>query len=113
MTRRSVPLISLIALWLLGAACNAATPNENEPDRTVHAVVQARPGGPVEEIEMGVHEVPVDPPSVSADEAPLGDSDLVLGLVIEGQPIAYPIRYLSAVEVLNDRVGETSLAPTW
>jgi len=84
-----------------------------QADRTVHVRVQPRPGAPTEEIDMGVHEVPVDPPSVSAEEAALEDAELVLGVVVDGQPMAYPIRYLATVEVLNDKVGSTSLAPTW
>ena len=100
------------ALVLLMVAI--ATPlTAQEQERTVRARVQAHPGGPVEDIEMSIHEVPIDPKSVSADQAPLEDGELVLGLVIEGQPIAYPIRYLSMFEVINDRVGATPLAPTW
>lgn len=79
--------------------------------RTVRARVQPRPGAPPEEIDMRVHESPVDPPSVAA--ADLADNELVLGLVVDGQPMAYPIRYLAPYEVLNDVVGSTALAPTW
>jgi len=64
-------------------------------------------------MEMRIHEAPVDPNSVAADAAQLQDDELVLGVVVDGQPMAYPIRYLATVEVLNDRVGDTSLAPTW
>ena len=101
-----------LALLLLMLAI-AAPLTAQEQERTVRARVQAHPGGPVEDIEMSVHEVPVDPKTVSADEARLEDGELVLGLVIEGQRIAYPIRYLSLFEVINDRVGDTPLAPTW
>lgn len=72
-----------------------------------------RPGGPVEVVEMGVHEVPVNPPSIAASDVNLEDDELVLGLVVDGTPIAYPIRYLATVEVVNDRVGDAALAPTW
>ena len=64
-------------------------------------------------MEVGVHEVPVEPPSVAAGEADLADDELVLGVVIDGRAMAYPIRYLATTEVINDRVGETLLAPTW
>ena len=100
---------ALVLLMVAGAAPLTA----QEQERIVRARVQAHPGGPVEDIEMSVHEVPVDPKTVSADEAQLEDGELVLGLVIEGQPIAYPIRYLAMFEVINDRVGDTPLAPTW
>ena len=81
--------------------------------RTVRARVQPRPGAPAEEIDMRVHESPVDPPSVAATAANLADDELVLGVVVDDQPMAYPIRYLAPYEVLNDLVGSTALAPTW
>ncbi len=101
----------LATIALLAAGATPLTAQEQE--RTVRARVQAHPGGPIEDVEMRVHEVPVDPKTVSADEVTLEDNELVLGLVIEGQPIAYPIRYLAMFEVINDRVGDTPLAPTW
>ena len=81
--------------------------------RTVKGRVQTRPGGPLEEAEVAVHEVQVDLPSVGAKEASLKEDELVLGVVVEGQAMAYPIRYLALHEVVNNRVGETPLAPTW
>lgn len=88
---------------------------EQEPQRTIRAAVQMRPGGPVEDVEMDVHAAPVDPPSISAEEANLSldDEEIVLGLVVDGTPIAYPIRYLATTEVMNDRVGDTAISPTW
>ncbi len=79
--------------------------------RTVRAHVQPRPGAPPEEIDMRVHESPVDPPSVAAAAADLADDELVLGLVVDGQPIAYPIRYLALYEVLNDVVPGERRSP--
>ena len=108
--------IGLAAIVLATSAllpAGAAPLTAQEQERTVRARVQAHPGGPIEDVEMSVHEVPVDPKSVPADEAQLEDDELVLGLVIEGRPIAYPIRYLAMFEVINDRVGDTPLAPTW
>ena len=81
--------------------------------RTVRARVQPRPGAAPEEIDMRVHESPVNPPSVVAAAAHLVDDELVLGRVVDGQPMAYPIRYLAPYEVINDVVGSTALAPTW
>lgn len=108
-------VFAIIALFATGVAPLAAQEQEQdqEQERKVRARVQARPGGPIEDVEMSVHKVPVDPKTVSAAEAQLEDDELVLGLVIEDQPIAYPIRYLAMFEVINDRVGDTPLAPTW
>ena len=87
--------------------------SEEEPKRTVKTVVQTRPGGPLEEVEMPVVEAPVDPLVVAAEQASLQDDDLVLGVVVDGVAMAYPVRYLALYEVINDRVGETALAPSW
>lgn len=81
--------------------------------RKVRGVVQTRPGGPTEEVELEVHEVPADLPSLAGDEASLEDGELVLGVVVDGQAMAYPIRYLAPHEVVNNRVGATPLASTW
>lgn len=98
------------AFVVLGGVTAGACAHSN---RTVHGVMQDRPGAPARMVEVGVHEVPVDPPSVSAGDAELDDDELVLGVVVDGRAMAYPIRYLAASEVLDDRVGETPLAPTW
>ena len=82
-------------------------------ERTVRGVMQARPGADAEDVEVKVHPVPVDPPSVVAADAEIPNDDLVLGVVVDGKAMAYPIRYLAMSEVLNDRVGDTPLAPSW
>ncbi len=87
--------------------------DEGEPVARVMATVQTRPGGPLRETEMAVFEVPVDPPLADPAEVTLADDDLVLGVVAEGQAVAYPLRYLALYEVLNDHIGETHLTPTW
>lgn len=46
-----------------------------------------------------------DPPHVAAAEAPLGDDELVFGVVFGGEARAYPHRYLSWHEMANDVVG--------
>ena len=87
--------------------------------RSVRGKMQPRPGAAEEEVEVAVHEVPVDPPSLSVAEAmrelvsPLTHDELVLGVVVNGHPMAYPIRYLATTEVIDDTVGDTPAAPTW
>jgi len=120
-TVRALAWLSLPAALLL--SCGAPAPDSPAPAEvpqtrpstpsTVRATVQARPGGPLEDVEMAVHPVPVDPPSVPAAEATLAADELVLGLILDGRPMAYPIRYLALHEVVNDRVGDTPVAPTW
>ncbi len=116
----AVLAIAVISAWVLprlltGKQGAAPTEESGAPagTRTVKGRVQTRPGGPLEEAEVAVHEVPVNLPSVGAKETSLKEDDLVLGVVVEGQAMAYPIRYLALHEVVNNRVGETPLAPTW
>ena len=51
-------------------------------ERTVTTKVQSRPGGPIEEFEMPVHEVPVNPPSLPVNEAALDDADKAFSLAL-------------------------------
>ncbi len=124
---RDFPWVAIVAAGLLfGCAAGGSSGKSERADipppveiggsevrSTVRAVVQMRPGGPVEEVEMPVHAVPVEPPAVTAEAAGLEDDELVLGVLIEGKAMAYPIRYLSLYEVINDRIAETPLTPTW
>jgi hypothetical protein len=41
------------------------------------------------------------------------DSDMVVGITIGGQSRAYPVRYLAYHHMLNDRLGDTWLLPTY
>lgn len=58
-----------------------------------------------------------DAPFITADQVrdQVDDSELVLGVVVEGQARAYPINMLTgpAREIVNDRIGETDFAATW
>ena len=114
MSRALAPII--LALTLL-CACSGAerrVGRESESvERVVHARVQPRPGAPVAEFDMPVHRVPVDPPLVPASEVALADDEIVLGLVRDGRAAAFPIRTLSAFEVLNSSVAGHPIAPTW
>ena len=96
-------------LLLAGDQGDKGGPGEN----LVRARVQTRPGGPLVDAEMKVHAAPVDPPMVRAEDASLDDGELVLGLALDGQAAAYPIRYLALYEIVNDRIGQTPIAPSW
>ncbi len=109
----AVRLLGLAAVVVFFSGCAGEGPLSKEPSKTVRATVQTQPGGPVEEVEMGVHEAPLDLPLVSVAEAGLEDDDLVLGVVLDGQATAYPIRYLALSEVINGTAGKTAVAPTW
>lgn len=59
----------------------------------------------------------VDAPFIPAKEVnnQVTDSELVLGVVVEGKARAYPINMLTgpAREIINDRIGKTDFAATW
>lgn len=117
-----MPKSALLAgLALLVAAAPpdilAAPPEATDPPkpevRIIRALVQPRPGAEVEEVDMKVHPSPTELTSVGAADAPLTDEDLVLGVIVDGRAMAYPVRYLAMYEIVDDRVGETPIAPSW
>lgn len=88
------------------------------------SVVEAQPGdqsGSDHKFQpktlMSPRKAIVDAPFISADQVKnqVSDSELVLGVVVEGQPRAYPINMLTgpAREIINDRIGQTDFAATW
>lgn len=79
----------------------------------VRATVQKAPGARHEEMEMAVHPAPTDLPTRAADQVELDDDEIVLGVVVDGRAVAYPVRYLALSEIANDRIGDTPIAPSW
>ena len=57
----------------------------------------------------------VDPKIVSASEAGIGASDMVMGVVIGGEARAYPLNYMNGPfnEIVNDQLGGIPIAPSW
>jgi len=61
----------------------------------------------------------VFPAARGAETAPVAafhdirDSDMVIGVSIEGQSRAYPVRYLAHHHMLNDQLGATAVLPTY
>jgi hypothetical protein len=53
--------------------------------------------------------------AMSAEEAPLDDGDIVIGVEIGAEARAYPLGFLWGPknEVINDTVGGTPVAPSW
>ena len=54
-----------------------------------------------------------DPHFVAAGKAGMPDSLHVIGVEVGGEAHAYPIPYLSRVEIVDDRLGGTNIAVTW
>ena len=74
--------------------------------RDLSEISMERPGG---------FPMNVDPEIVAADEAGLGDGDIVMGVVIAGEARAYPVNYMNGPlnEVVNDTLGGAHIAPSW
>jgi hypothetical protein len=51
--------------------------------------------------------------TVIANFRDIRDTDMVIGVVIDGQARAYPVRYLAYHHMLNDQLGSTALLPTY
>ena len=54
-----------------------------------------------------------DPLLVTVQDSPMLDNDFVLGLEINGEAHAYPIRLLNGREMVNDVVGGVPILATW
>jgi len=56
-----------------------------------------------------------EPRVVPAADAEIADSELVIGVEIDGQARAYPINQLTGPrrEIINDTLGGTAIAATW
>lgn len=54
-----------------------------------------------------------DPVMVSAEESGLEDDDHVMGLAIDGEARAYPVRELFSREMVNDEVAGVPVLVTW
>ena len=80
---------------------------------SVEVFAQPNPGQPSTMIDMSVYPAPVSPPSVRSDQVRLTDDELVIGIVIDQKPMAYPVRFMAMVEVVNDVVEGVPIAPTW
>ncbi len=74
---------------------------------------QDRPEGFEQILPRGRIAAVSEPVYVAADEAKIAPSSWVLGVVIDGRPLAYSLNLLNAHEVVNDTVGETHFAAVW
>ena len=54
-----------------------------------------------------------NPEFASADQVKLSDDDIVLGVVIDGEAKAYPIRVLNYTEMVNDELAGIPILATW
>lgn len=89
-----------------------ATLAAQEEEETVRGVMQPMPGEPAALIDAGVRKTP-SLPFVDASEVKLKKQDLVLGVAVDGQAWALPIRFIGLYEVVNSRLGDLPVTATW
>ncbi len=78
------------------------------------AVADFRPGEIVQVLPPDAIPAIVAPELVAAaDAGDLEDDELVIGVQIETEARAYPIRVLSAHEIANDEIRGRPIAVTW
>jgi len=107
---RKPTIVALAALVLSGPAA-AQVKNGFDVREALIPYREIRAGGPPRD---GVPAL-TDPVREAVEEADrwLEDDDRVMGLVVNGEAVAYPIRILNWHEVVNDVVGGRSLAVTY
>ena len=54
-----------------------------------------------------------DPEFVGAEDSPLHEDELVLGIALEGESKAYPISVLRHREMVNDELAGIPILVTW
>lgn len=54
-----------------------------------------------------------EPEFATANEAPLEDDELVIGISLNGESKAYPITVLRSREMVNDELGGKPILVTW
>jgi hypothetical protein len=79
----------------------------------VNTRAQSSPGKDLARHWMPILQAPVAPPRGHGDVVPMADDELVVGLVLDGTAVAYPIRYLTLAEVVNDSVAGTPVVVSW
>ena len=100
----------LIALTLISSVAAAVTKNGFVLDDALIPDAQILQGGPPRDGIPAIN----DPLFISADETQyLKDDDRILGLEIDGQSKAYPIRILNWHEVVNDKSNGLNFSVTY
>lgn len=92
------------------------TVHGDDRERPVASAVAAfRPDEIVEVLPPDAIPAIHDPEMVPAADAAgdLDDDDKVIGVVIDGEARAYPVRVLSAHEIVNDEIHGRPIAVTW
>jgi hypothetical protein len=95
-----------VALYATRPHAPTPTPGQSGPRNSLSAEIQTIL--PVDAIRA------VDNPRfVTAGKSEMKDGVHVIGVELGGEAHAYPIGFLSRVEIVNDRLGGKNIAVTW
>lgn len=72
-----------------------------------------KPAGFVQILPRGSIAAINEPTYVASDRAKVAEDSIVLGVLVDGVPIAYSLNLLNRHEVVNDSVGDTNFAAVW
>jgi hypothetical protein len=105
-------LTALVVAAAVGAVAfyitrpQATLPATNLPDALRSSEIQTV-------LPQGAIPAVYDPTFLAADKARMPDTLYVIGIELKGEAHAYPVPYLSRVEIVDDRLGDTNIAVTW
>lgn len=121
----TVPLLAGLSLAALLAAPSLWNRLPFNRPATVHGGEQEQPvAAAIQDFDASELSVVLPPDAIPALDHPvtvsareadaeLEDDDLVIGVEVKGKARAYPVRVLSAHEIVNDTVRGKPLAVTW
>ncbi|WP_224483151.1 DUF3179 domain-containing (seleno)protein [Robertkochia aurantiaca] len=90
------------------------SPKETEFDPgPIQIFAQSRPGGPVFDYAMPVDRGLEDLNLTEVEKSDLDDSELVLGLLQNSEPVAIPINMLTGFEIANLQLDRQPVVITW
>ena len=98
-------LACLTVLAFVACESQRPVPAAAQPQEVPEGFQQLLPRGGIPAIDQ--------PQYVSADDASISDQAYVLGVVIEGQPVAYSLNLLNSHEIVNDTIGKTHFSAVW
>ena len=96
-----------VALYITQPQASAPRPDQSSgPDALSSSEIQTIL--PVDAIRAIDH-----PQFVAADKTSMRENLPIIGVELGGEAHAYPIAFMSRVEIVNDRLGGTNIAVTW
>ena len=100
LTMKAFSSTVLALSFLVQSGCAVADERNFNPRQVVPAV-------------RAITDAPISKPSSASNK--IGESDLVIGLVVGESARAYPINMLTGPqrEIINDELGGRSIAATW